>query len=257
MSRPLRNPFRANAPVSPYGVLLFLAWLLTGAGLWAWSGGLLAFVFVLLGWLVALVVHEFGHAVVAHRGGDHTVGRKGYLTLNPVKYADPFISLGLPLIVLALGGLGLPGAAVYLRQDLMRGRKWRSLAALGGPLGTLIVLILLAVALALLGLTGPQGEALRKATAFLAFLQATALILNLLPVPGLDGYGALRPWLPRKWVLSLIRVEHVAIFLLIGVLFLVPGAGSLLIGSAVGLAGLFGIDPDLVATGWNAFRFWI
>lgn len=256
MSRPLLNSLQENIFVNSCGAFLFLMWLQSGAGLWVWGEGLVTFIFVVLGWLVALVVHEFGHAIIAHRGGDHTVVRKGYLTLNPVKYADPFISLGLPLIVLALGGLGLPGAAVYLRQDLMRGRKWRSLAALGGPLGTLIVLILLAVAMALLKLTGPQGEALRNATAFLAFLQATTLILNLLPVPGLDGYSALRPWLPRTWVLSLIRVEHVAIFILIGVLFLIPGAGNLLIGSAVGLAALFGIDPDLVAAGWNAFHFW-
>ena len=70
------------------------------------------FVFVVFGWLVSLCLHEFGHAYTAWRYGDQDVEVRGYLTLNPLKYANPLLSLGVPLLFIALGGIGLPGGAV-------------------------------------------------------------------------------------------------------------------------------------------------
>ncbi len=77
------------------------------------------FVFVIAGWLVSLCLHEFGHAFTAWRFGDHDVAVRGYLTLNPLKYSNPMLSIGLPLLFIALGGIGLPGGAVYLRTGFM------------------------------------------------------------------------------------------------------------------------------------------
>ena len=73
------------------------------------------FIFVIAGWLVSLCLHEFAHAFTAWRFGDHDVAVRGYLTLNPLKYSNPLLSLGLPLLFIALGGIGLPGGAVYVR----------------------------------------------------------------------------------------------------------------------------------------------
>ncbi len=53
------------------------------------------FVFVVAGWLVSLCLHEFGHAFTAWRFGDHDIAVRGYLTLNPLKYTNPLLSLGL------------------------------------------------------------------------------------------------------------------------------------------------------------------
>lgn len=74
------------------------------------------FVLVLGGWTVSLCLHEFGHAVTAYRGGDTSVAAKGYLTLDVRRYTDPGMSLVLPLIILLIGGLPLPGGAVWINQ---------------------------------------------------------------------------------------------------------------------------------------------
>lgn len=239
-------------------IMLLAAWVISGVGLAVLSAppGVLVFVFVVLGWLVALVLHEFGHAWVAHLAGDHTVRTNGYLSMDPVKYADPFVSVVLPLAVLALGGIGLPGAAVYLRPDLMRSKTWRSLASLAGPGGTLVMMILLGIAFHLLAALGVITLELAQGIALLALLQGTALILNLLPVPGLDGYGVLRPWLPYEVTVRLRKIEPVALLILIAVVFLVPGAIQPLFAAAFWMIDAMGIDPVYAATGFNAFQFW-
>jgi hypothetical protein len=88
--------------------------------------GVLTFAFVVVGWVLSVVVHEFAHAFVAYKAGDHTIVEKGYLSLDPLKYTDLQTSLILPLVALAIGGIGFPGGAVYLRDDLMRSKR-------GGP----------------------------------------------------------------------------------------------------------------------------
>ena len=100
------------------------------------------FLFVIAGWVVSLCLHEFGHAYTAWRFGDHDVAARGYLTLNPLKYSSPLLSLGLPLLFIALGGIGLPGGAVYIRTGLMTPRQ-RTLVSLAGPLANLVLAVLL------------------------------------------------------------------------------------------------------------------
>lgn len=214
----------------------------------------LTFVFILAWWIQSVVVHEFGHAVVAYRAGDHTVAEKGYLSLDPFKYTDLTTSIIFPLLFLAMGGIGFPGGAVYLREDLMRSKLGRSLSSLAGPMGTLLVLVAVA---GVINFAGPNmPDQLRYATAFLAYLQATALILNLLPVPGLDGYGVIRPWLPVEIRRAIQPVEQFAIFGLLIVFLLVPGASSFLYNYAADLMNLVGVSLFDVREGLLAFRFW-
>jgi WG containing repeat len=65
-------------------------------------------------WIIAISCHEFGHAIVAYWGGDHSVKDKGYLSFNPLRYVDSLHSIVLPAVFLLLGGYPLPGAAVYI-----------------------------------------------------------------------------------------------------------------------------------------------
>jgi Zn-dependent protease len=60
---------------------------------------------VLGGSAASLCLHEFGHALLAYRGGDRSVRAKGYLTLDIRRYTDPVFSLLLPLLLLAAGGV--------------------------------------------------------------------------------------------------------------------------------------------------------
>ncbi len=108
---------------------------------------ILTFVVVLIGWIFSLCLHEFSHALVAYLGGDTTVKDKGYLTFNPLKYTHPVYSLLIPLIFLVLGGIGLPGGAVYIETWRLRSRNWMSAVSLAGPTANLILAIILGLAL--------------------------------------------------------------------------------------------------------------
>lgn len=251
-----QSPPLRGAPGNPI-FLILAGWLAAAAGLslrpdWA---GPLTFVFVALGWILAVGVHEFCHAAVAYRAGDHTVAEKGYLSFDPRRYADLQTTLVFPLIALALGGIGFPGGAVYLRDDLMRSRAWRSAASLAGPVGTLMVMILLA-GLLRLAPPPPSQQPLIDAITFLAFLQATALVLNLAPVPGFDGYGVIRPFLPQAVRVAVRRFEPLAPLVLLGLLFFVPAVSHLLFGLAFALTWAMGLEEGPIIAGLNAFQFW-
>src|SRR5699024_10008350 len=106
------------------------------------------FVFVIAGSLVSLCLHALGHAYTAGRFGDHDLAVRGYLTLNPLRYSHPLLSLGLPLLFIVLGGIGLPGGAVYVRTGFMPPRR-RTLASLAGPAANAVLAVVLLVAVQL------------------------------------------------------------------------------------------------------------
>jgi Zn-dependent protease len=241
----------------PVGFLILAAWLLLGCALLIMDQPprLLTFAFVMVGWLLSVMAHEFGHALVAYWGGDHTVKAKGYLDFDPRRYVNPGVSIGIPLLALALGGVGFPGGAVYLRLDLMRSRLWRSASSLAGPAVTAAILIVLAGGLDLWPVTD-VGRDLYNAVAVLAFLQAMALILNLLPIPGLDGFNAIRPFLPAAWAPAIRKAEGLSMVLLLVLVFVVPGGGAFLFRAAAILSEAVGLQPDVLNAGWRAFHFW-
>src|SRR5512139_3564040 len=103
----------------------------------------MTFTIVLIGWIFSLCLHEFSHALVAYNGGDYTVKEKGYLSFNPLKYTHPIFSIVLPLIFLLLGGIGLPGGAVYVETCRIRNRNWLSLMSLAGPASNLLLAIVI------------------------------------------------------------------------------------------------------------------
>jgi Zn-dependent protease len=215
----------------------------------------MTFAFVMLGWVLSVMAHEFAHAATGYAGGDSTVKAKGYLSFDPRRYGDLGTSVVLPLIFLALGGIGFPGGAVYLRTDLMRGPLWRSAAALAGPVATLAVLAALAGVLNVSAAVAGDTP-LYPALAFLAFLQATALILNLLPIPGLDGFGVIRPFLPAAWAPGLRKAEGLAMVALFLLVFLSPVGGRLLFGGGMSLAAALGVPLEAIRAGFAAFHFW-
>src|SRR5437588_10189067 len=133
------NSLPARASVRPSPVFLAMLGLTAFGGLLAWWSGADVqpmayagvFIFVIAGWMVSLCLHEFGHAITAWRFGDHDVAVRGYLTLDPRRYSHPALSLLLPIVIVALGGIGLPGAAVYVRTWFMTPAR-RSMVSLAG-----------------------------------------------------------------------------------------------------------------------------
>ncbi|MEU5833662.1 site-2 protease family protein [Streptomyces diacarni] len=161
---------------------------------WADVTGVSVFFFVVAGWIVSLCLHEYAHARSALGAGDVSVGAKGYLTLNPLRYTHALLSIVLPVVFVILGGIGLPGGAVYIERGRITGRWKHSLISASGPATNALFAGVLTAPFWLHGVHD-MPVAFRSALAFLALLQVTAALLNLLPVPGLDGYGVIEPWL--------------------------------------------------------------
>lgn len=192
--------------VSPIFISLVLFTTAMAGFLWAGIGRdpqAFMFAFIISGWLVSLCLHEFGHAVTAFWGGDESVEHKGYLTLNPLKYTHPIISIVIPLVLLLMGGIAFPGGAVYINLHALRKPGYRSLVSAAGPFANLMCLLFLALPFGKLPFYyifrwAPME--LLSAIGLLALLQMVALFINLLPIPGLDGFGILEPLLPRQWL---------------------------------------------------------
>ncbi|HAG82344.1 MAG TPA: hypothetical protein DCL61_14535 [Cyanobacteria bacterium UBA12227] len=189
-----------------------------------WLAGL----FVFLGWMLSLCLHEFGHAIVAYLGGDTSVKDKGYLTLNPLNYTDPGLSLMMPMIFLLMGGIALPGGAVYIDHSRLRNRWWDSAVSAAGPLANAMVTLVLAIPFWLGLATELSTHWFWSSLAFLIFLEIFAVVLNLLPIPPLDGYGIIRPWLPEKIQHRFNQFGKYGIWFIFGLLWFVPAAGRFL-----------------------------
>ncbi len=254
----------------------------TGLGAWLCAeaiggAGWPVFVFVFAGWILSLIFHEFAHALVAWRGGDSSIPSKGYLTLDPRRYADPLTSIAIPLFVLIAGGIGLPGGAVWINRSALRSKAIASLVSLAGPATNLLFAAACLVPLST-GLVDTDTQPLLAAgLGFLGFLQVFAFVLNMLPVPGLDGFGAIEPFLPRSVLTAIAPLRSFAIVGLILVLFVVEPVRLVFFDLVEAVMALFGADQtvsgdDLRAAGvdntlpageqplrfvgWRLFRFW-
>ncbi len=256
--RPVRDSERVRATglaPSPLFLLLIAA---TGAGgaLAAYATGMARtagiVLLVLGGWAAALCLHEFGHAVTAYRGGDRSVRAKGYLTLDIRRYTDPAMSLVLPLVLLALGGIPLPGGAVWIDRGALRSRAIASAVALAGPLTNLALGAVLTAAVIL---TDPP-EGLAAGLSCLALVQVLAFVLNILPVPGLDGFGAVEPYLPPSARRMAGRLVWYAPLLLLIVIIGVPAASDAVFGASFALYGALGGDQLAAAEGFRELLFW-
>ncbi|MCJ1677613.1 site-2 protease family protein [Streptomyces sp. APSN-46.1] len=237
------------------GIVAVMA--VTGWAVWtgyAASPGLAVFLFVTSAWIVSLCLHEYAHARTALHGGDLTVGAKGYLTLNPLKYTHALLSIVLPVIFVILGGLGLPGGAVYIERDRIRGRWKHSLISAAGPLANVAFAIVCTAPFWLNALDGVPLT-FRFALAFLALLQVSAAILNFLPVPGLDGYGIIEPWLSHRVRRELAPLAPFGLIALFALLW-IPEINQFFFGVVHGVLSALGVSDLETYCGHNLYRFW-
>lgn len=206
---------------------------------------------VVLGWIFSLCFHEYGHGLAAYLGGDKSIKEKGYLSFNPFVYTNVGLSIVLPAVVVLLGGIGLPGAAVMVNNANLRGRIWESIVSLAGPIFSLIFT---AALIWFIRSTPPIPEEWLAGASYLAVLEIVVMIFNLLPVPGLDGFGIFEPFLPVSIQERLRNFARYGILILMVVLWTVPLANSLLWDSAFSIAFSLGLEPALVMQGMSAFR---
>ena len=209
--------------------------------------------FVVAGWIVSLCLHESAHALVAFMGGDRSVDIRGYLSLDPWAYANPVFTFALPILYLLIGGIGLPGAAVYIDHRALRTKWWDSATSAAGPAANLLVLNLLAVPF-MIGLPEHVGaDVFWSGLGFLAYLQATAFVLNLLPIPGFDGFGIIRPHLPYDMQAQGDRIAQGTGILLL-VLFFFPPFQVAVRNASIKLTDAASIERYYVGKGFAMFR---
>ncbi|MBO0870732.1 MAG: site-2 protease family protein [Micromonosporaceae bacterium] len=241
----------------PSGLFLSILalFVVSGVMLWTRFGSLKldVILFVISGWVISLCLHEYAHALTAYRAGDLGVAQRGYLTLNPMKYTHPLLSIVLPLVFVILGGFGLPGGAVWIDHHYIRNKVHDTLISLAGP-ATNVFLALVTIA-PFWFVNDPLGHLeFYAALAFLAFLQLTASVLNLFPIPGVDGGNALRPWIPYEWRRGFDFIAPWGMLAFILLLFN-PVLNNAFFGLVYAIGDGLGLPRDLSAIGGDLFRF--
>jgi Zn-dependent protease len=263
-SRLRRKPWprlRGVVGVSP----IFLGLLATAAasGVALWLNVLpnapfvVTVVFVTSAFAVSVCVHEFGHALVAYLGGDRSVAGSGYLDLNPLRYSHPIYSIVLPLAFLLLGGIGLPGGAVYIDHAALRSRTWDSAVSIAGPVGTLLCALAVAAPFLVpdhrVWITS-TNVGFFEALAVLGFFLAMSVLLNLLPIPPLDGFGIIRPWLPYSVQAAAAQIAQFGMMIVFIALWWVAPVREAFYGNLFQITDHLGIDYGLIVVGLAHMR---
>ncbi len=165
---------------------------------------------VMVCWVFSVCVHEFAHALVAYWGGDLSVRRKGYLSFNPFVYLHPVTSILIPCVFLAMGGIPLPGGAVYIDHRALRSRHWAAAVSAAGPVSNFLLFAAIAAVLhparGLVDPTLPVQPVWVQILGAMAVLQLISVFFNLIPIPPLDGFGILSPYVGsemRQWAARL------------------------------------------------------
>lgn len=191
--------------------------------------------------VTAIILHEAAHGWMANRLGDDTAKRLGRVTLNPIPHIDPLGTILIPGLLILAGspfviGFAKPVPVAFHRlNNPKRDMIW---VALAGP-GSNILLGTIAAFLLHLTAGGQSDVAQWIATnlQYALLFNAILAVFNMLPVPPLDGGRVLTGLLPRPYDYQFAQLERYGLFILLGIIFLVPF-----------LAGSLGLDFNPIAS---------
>jgi Zn-dependent protease len=188
----------------------------------------------------AITFHEAAHGFVAHRLGDNTAYELGRVSFNPLRHIDPFGTVVLPGILLLSHSPFLFGYAKPVPVNFRALRNPRIgmvLVARAGPATNIVLALAAALAfhfLAFVPASAAQWIADNLKNALV--INVVLAIFNMLPIPPLDGGRVAVGLLPRFLAAPLARLEPFGMLILIGMLILLPLAGS-----------QFGLNLDVIS----------
>ncbi len=192
--------------------------------------------------ILAITLHEAAHALVASYLGDSTARSLGRVTANPVRHVDPIGTLLVPLLILLVskGGMifGWAKPVPVIASNLRTPVRDMGLVAAAGPGANLLMAVAWALLLKLAVASG-FGEEFVVRMAYAGIVVNLVLaVLNLMPVPPLDGGRILTSLLPERLAAPYARLEPYGLFILLALL--ATGVLGGIIGPLVG-AGLDGL----------------
>lgn len=175
--------------------------------------------------LFAITVHEVAHGWVARQLGDPTAMMLGRLTLNPLKHIDLVGTVAVPILLLVLSSghmvFGWAKPVPITAENLRQPKKGMALVAAAGPAANLVMALLwaLLVKLTLLA-SGGSSSVLPLIYMGLAGITINVLlmILNLIPVPPLDGSRVVAGFLPDPLAWKYSRIEQYGLLILLALM---------------------------------------
>ncbi len=203
--------------------------------------------------LVSIVVHEVAHAWQARREGDDTAERLGRITLNPIPHLDLFGSFIVPASLYAMGTLAGGGGFLFgwakpvpvnpaNYRDYVKGDIRVSMAGIVSNLALALLATLVTAVLVKLESVGFGSAALLDpmfaALNYALYINLILAFFNLVPIPPLDGSHVVAHMLPRELQAQYRQVGQYGILILVGLLYLVPGAFSVVLWPVLFLRGL-------------------
>ena len=173
--------------------------------------------------LLAITLHEVAHGWAARYLGDPTAASLGRLSLNPLKHVDPMGTIAVPAFMLTLGGV-LFGWAKPVPVDMNQLRFPKidmALVAAAGPASNLVMAASWVVIFKIgYNLESTLGTMIILMATVGVFINSIIMILNLLPLPPLDGSKVLAGLLPEKLSNYIYRLEPYGLFIVLGVFLL-------------------------------------
>ena len=172
--------------------------------------------------IFAITVHEAAHGYVARYFGDMTAHYLKRITLNPFKHIDPMGTILLPALTVMLGGIlfGWAKPVPVNFSNLRNPKKDMMWVALAGPASNLIMTIFWTIILVQINLFPEQAELFLRVMCLAGIqINIILMVLNMLPLPPLDGGRVAVSLLPYPWSGYLAGLERYGLIILIFLLF--------------------------------------